>query len=308
MRVIVNKQVGSTAYSKINNVLRNYDWYRNYLEGKTDARNYLRTLLQYETELSAAGLNEDQINLSSRFSLNNEKTVEHILADLLERKIIPSLEYPKERFDFLFQKVVDEFVHEAYTTYIFPEEARLLYALTWIVKPKSMLFLGSYYGYWAIWSASILKETGGVAYLIDIDSNVLALAEKNMKKFNCSSVVKLVNEDAIQFMMREKISHDFLVVDPEGPKQGADPDLLDKAIYYPMVKAAHPYLATNGIILCHNLLLNNPQVENKYFEKKIEYNFGQFSKFLPFMKENYESGVWYDTTEGVGVFAHKKQP
>lgn len=308
MRRIANKHTGSTAYSKINNVLRHYDWYSGYLEGKTDSRNYLRTLLQHKTELILAGLNEDQINLSSRFLLNNEQAVDHILDDLLERKIIKSVEYPKERFDLLFQKVADEFMHATYTTYIFPEEARLLYALTWIVKPKKMLFMGSYYGYWAIWSASILKETGGVAYLIDIDRNVLALAEKNMAQFNCDSVVRLVNEDAIQFMMREKISHDFLVVDPEGPKQGADPDLLDKAIYYPMVKAAHPCLATNGIVLCHNILLNNLQVENKYFEKKIKYNFGQFSKFLPFMKENYESGVWYDTTEGVGIFAHKKQP
>jgi spermidine synthase len=115
-----------------------------------------------------------------------------------------------------------------------------------------------------------------------------------------------VNEDAIQFMAREKISHDFIVVDPEGPKQGPNPDLLDKAIYYPMVKAAHPYLANDGMILCHNILLSNPLREDKYFEKKIAYNLDQFSKFLPFMTENYQAGVWYDTTEGVGVFTHKK--
>lgn len=304
---LVNKQQGSTAYTKINNALKHYPWYSDYLKEGLKRSDYLNTLLEHKGQLTTAGLNEDQIHLSSRFPMNEERVVDEILNDLLQRKIISSVDYPKAQFKRLEQEILEHFDHGSYTTYIFPEEARLLYALTYITKPKVMVFLGSYYGYWAIWAASLLKEIDGCAYLIDVDSKVLALADKNMKQFNLDSVVHLINEDALQFLAREKIAHDFLVVDPEGPKVGDDPDLLDKAIYYPMLKAAHPYLDKNGIVLCHNILLDNPVKEDRYFAQKIEYNYNQFTKFLPFMKENYDAGVWYDTTEGVGVFAHKKQ-
>ncbi len=303
---IINHPAGSTAYKKIDQALNQYPWYREYLHNDLARNDYLKILLEHKSDLEAAGLNEDQIHLSSRFPLNAEFTVEQILYDLCVRDIIPSVDYPKDKFALLFQQVHDSFQHESYTTYIFPEEARLLYALTHITKPKFMIFLGSYYGYWAIYAATILKETGGCAYLIDTDKNVISLAEKNMKQFNVDSVVRLINEDAITFLGREKIATDFIVLDPEGPKQGDDPDLLDKAIYYPMMKAATPLLASNGIVLCHNILLDNPVKEDQYFAKKIDYNYGQFTKFLPFMNENYSQGVWYDTTEGVGVFAHKK--
>lgn len=297
---------GSTAHTKINNALKQYSWYSDYLREDLKRPDYWNTLLQHKSQLTSAGLNEDQIHLSSRFPLNEERIVDAILNDLFQRKMITSVDYPKEQFIQLEQKIHQHFDHGSYTTYIFPEEARLLYALTYITKPKVMIFLGSYYGYWAIWAASLLKETGGCAYLIDVDSKVLDLADKNMKVFNLESVVRLINEDAITFLAREKIQHDFLVVDPEGPKVGDDPDLLDKAIYYPMLKAAHPFLDKNGLVLCHNILLDNPIKEDAYFAQKIEYNYNQFTKFLPFMKENYDASAWYDTTEGVGVFAHKK--
>lgn len=301
----ITTTAGSTAFAKIHSVLQKYDWYQDYLQETINRNEYLKILLKFKQELMDSGLNEDQIHLSSRFSLNSEKTVDLILSDLQSKHVLASTDYPKEKFNALYQHISQYFMHASYTTYIFPEEARLLYALTYLMCPKTMVFLGSYYGYWAIWAAAVLMETGGQAYLIDIDTKVMELAEQNVKKFNYGSVLKLINEDAIQYMHREKISHDFMVVDPEGPKKGADPDLLDKAIYYPMVKAALPYLSAHGIILCHNILLTNPVQEDDYFKAKIAYNNGQFTKFLPLMKDNFAVGTWYDTTEGVGFFGKK---
>lgn|SRR3990167_907539 len=306
MNLTNNIQIGSTAYTKINNVLSQYEWYNDYRAMQVNREHYWNTLMQFKPELLKSGLSEDQIHLSSRFSLNAEETVRHILHDLLKQNMIDSIDYPKDEFAVLTEVIAKNFCHGKYMTYIFPEEARLLYALTYIMKPKTMLFLGSYYGYWAIWAIMLLKKMGGKAYLIDIDDSVINLARENMEKFELESVVTLVNEDALEFIAREKIQHDFMVVDPEGPKKGPDPDLLDKAIYYPMVKAAHPYLSTKGIIICHNILLNNPIKEDGYFHDKIKYNKDQFIKFLPFMSENYASGVWYNTTEGVGIFCNKK--
>lgn len=299
------KSVGSTAYTKINDKLKSYRWYNNFISNKLNRDDYLKVLLKHAAELRLMGLNDDQIHLSTRFPFSHEEKVDQILEDLCQRKVISSIEYPKQKFEEFFQRVSQDFEHGDYTTYIFPEEARLLYALTYITKPNTIVFLGSYYGYWAIWSLDVLKEFGGKAYLIDIDSKVLMLAKQNMRKFNLDSLVNYINEDAIQFMSREKILHDFLVIDPEGPKLGHDPDLLDKAIYYPMVKAADKHLTDNGIILCHNILLTNP-ISDEYFNKKISYNYGQFTKLLPYMQNNYNICAWYDTTEGVGIFTGKK--
>ena len=291
----------SVMHKKMHRILSQYDWYNQFITGKIDRKNYLQCLLENKSGLLKEGLNEDQIHLSTRFPLSNEQIVDFILDDLQQRDMISSVDYPKQAFAALQAQVAAEFVHDIYSTCIFPEEARLLYALTHIRKPKVMMFLGSYYGYWAVWSAAILKETGGTIYLVDTDTRALALTEINMKKFNFDSAVRYINEDAIQYMAREKISHDFLVINSEGPKQGPDPDLLQKAIYYPMIKTAHPYLAKSGLVLCHNILLNHP-IEDAYFEMKISQNQTQFGKFLPFMLENYQAGVWYDTTAGVGVF------
>ncbi len=293
---------GGTAYDRINQVLKNYNWFVKYKGLELTQNKLLSTLIEHKRELIEAGLNEDQIHLATRFSLNDEETVDAILNDLKNRDIIESTDYPKDYYSHIMADITSNFKHASYLTYIFPEEARLLFALTYIKSPKVMVFLGSYYGYWAIWAAFLLKKQNGMAYLIDIDKDALQLARKNMKHFALEKAIELVHQDGIHFMQTEKIAHDFLVIDPEGPKTSPDPDLLDKAIYYPMARAAHPYLKKNGIVLCHNILLNHTLSSDNYFKKKIQYNHDQFKKFLPFMREHYSAYNWYDTTEGTGIF------
>ena len=47
MNTNINKLEGSTAYKKIDNVLRHYDWYIDYKDSKMGRCDYLKNLLQF---------------------------------------------------------------------------------------------------------------------------------------------------------------------------------------------------------------------------------------------------------------------
>ena len=300
-----SSESGSTAYKKIDDVLSSYEWYQQFKQRRMSQSDYLSQVLLHQQELLDKGLSEDQIHLSSRFSLNRDLFVANCLEALYHSHVIPTTSYPLDEF-YAYAKVVESsFQHGGYFTYIFPEEAQLMFALTHILQPKAMLFLGSYYGYWAIWSIPALKKYNGKACLIDLDPNVLELSKKNMQQMDAHQYVDYVCDDAIEFCQQEKNQYDFIVLDAEGPKTGADPDLLDKAIYYPILSVSMDDLVSSGTVLFHNILLNNP-IEDIYFENKIRDNFNQFKKLLPFIEQNFTHWSHYCSTEGVGVARFKR--
>jgi len=139
----------------------------------------------------------------------------------------------------------------------------------------------------------------------NIDENVLELSKKNMQLMNADKLMHYVAGDAIAFCEQEKLAHDFIVLDAEGPKTGLEPDLLDKAIYYPMLKAATVDLAEDGTVLFHNILLNN-YLADSYFEHKIRDNFKQFEKLLMFIESHFSTWSHYCSTEGVGIARYKR--
>jgi len=292
---------GSTAYHKIDAVLKYYPWYHAFMNGYLPRLHYLHTLLDHEQELLGAGLNQDQIHLSTRFAINAEQAVDSLLQQLRTTQIIPCVDYPKNEFELFWEKVHREFDHTHRLTYIFPEEARLLYALTHILQPLSLLFLGSFYGYLAIWAMPALAAVNGRAYLFDVDEHVLHLAEKNMRHFGFAAYAHSIHENAITYMMRQPIAHDMAVLDAEGPKTGPHPDLLDKAIYYPIIKTSTPALVKNGVVLCHNILTSHA-LPDPYYASKVAYHRQQFKKFLPYMQQHYSLQAELLTTEGIGIY------
>ena len=82
-------------------------------------------------------LSEDQLNLSTRFPHDERGYVAEILADLHEAGVLDSVEYPNDEFEDLRRMVAECFVHDCRTTYIFPEEARLLFAVAHLIRPRN---------------------------------------------------------------------------------------------------------------------------------------------------------------------------
>jgi predicted O-methyltransferase YrrM len=250
---------------------------------------------------AAWGLNTDQLNLATRFPVDEEHLVDTSLSALAASGLLTGDRYPQRDFAAHRDRVAAAYHHADRLTYIFPEEARLLYAITYLTRPRRALFLGSYYGYWAVWALPGIVAAGGRAVLIDPDPDVLALSRKNFEVFGYADHCDFVCDDAVAYLTADARGCDMVVLDAEGPVDEGPADRRGKAIYHPLTAAATPRLALGGLLVAHNILLDNLS-GNAYFADRIEANRRQFSAFLPYLREHYDVRYEIPTTEGVGVY------
>jgi len=252
------------------------------------------------------GLNEDQFNLATRLSVDDESAVDGMLARLHSDGILPKSGYDKERFAQFRDRVAAELDHGDHLTFIFPEEARLLYAVAEITAPARVLFLGSYYGYWAIWALPAIAAAGGTAVLIDPDAEVLDLSAANTLRLGYAGVCTFVCEDAVAYLEREPTGCDFVVLDAEGPTAEGPADRRGKAIYGPLTAVVTPLLRPGGLLLAHNILLDN-LTDNNYFAGRIAHNIKQFTEFSRILERHYDRALNLPTSEGTGAYRRAVQ-
>jgi predicted O-methyltransferase YrrM len=247
------------------------------------------------------GLNEDQLNLATRLPVDEATAVAEFTRTLVADLALPAAHYSAEEFGRWRASVESHFDHGPNLTYIFPEEAHLLFVLAQLRQPRSAVFLGSYYGYWAIWAMPAIAAAGGTAVLIDPDPKVLELSWANLQKFGYADRCRFICEDAAAYLDREPHQYDLAVLDAEGPPASGPPEYRGKAIYHPLTVSVTPRLRPHGLLVAHNILLANLS-ENAYFKRKIEKNNHQFAEFLPYLDLHYDVQRQFPTTEGVGVF------
>ncbi|WP_435601882.1 diiron oxygenase [Streptomyces sp. bgisy130] len=247
------------------------------------------------------GVNEDQLNLATRLAVDEESMVDELLKQLHTTNVITGADYDREKFDRYRSRVAAKFQHEGNATYIFPEEARLLYAVAEIMAPSRVLFMGSYYGYWAAWALPGIVAAGGEAILIDPDQRALDLSVDNMRRLGYADFCTFVCEDAIAYLERNRALCDLAVLDAEGPISEGPVDRRSKAIYGPITSALTPRLRAGGVLLAHNILLTN-LTDNAYFEQKIAKNCEQFAEFFGLVARHYDRALTFPTSEGVGVY------
>lgn len=251
--------------------------------------------------LTEVGLNENQIKLIERFPANEADFVAAALERLRHAGLIETTSYSTEAFEAYRERVAIAFDHADRVTYIFPEEERLLYALAAVTKPRRVAFLGSYYGYWAMWALPAIAAAGGKATLLDTDGECVSLARRNIERLGLGDTAEVVAGDALAYMRENREQFDWVVLDAEGPKLGLPYDQTDKALYYPMGAVAVERIRAGGMLICHNILLAH-HTEDPYFANMIRNNERQFYKFLPFLAASCPRRVELSSTEGVGVY------
>ncbi|MGW0635016.1 O-methyltransferase [Nocardia salmonicida] len=291
---------GGPAYGVIDEILGRFGEYRNFRAGDLGRGPYSDWVESRFDELLALGLNRDKQNLSTRFPHDDHACVQEILGELAETGIVSGAEYPAEEFERYAARVATEFDHAGRITFIFPEESRLMFALAHQLRPRHAVFLGSYYGYWATWALPAIAESGGRVTLVDIDPDVMALAERNIAALGFGSLVEFVVADAAACAgtLRDV---DLCVIDAEGPLNAADPDQRGKAIYYPHTCAVGPALTDGALLVAHNVLLTN-LTENRYFAGRIADNETQFTKWSGHLADNYGVHRRFATSEGIGIY------
>jgi predicted O-methyltransferase YrrM len=151
-----------------------------------------------------------------------------------------------------------------------------------------------------VWALPGIARAGGTATLVDIDPVVSATASRNFATLGIAGHVEVVVDDAIAYAARLP-TVDLAVLDAEGPKDNCPDELRDKAIYGPITAAVTPNLRPGGLLVAHNMMLDNLS-DNAYFAERIADNRRQFARFEARVSEAYDARCLLATTEGVGVY------
>jgi L-amino acid N-acyltransferase YncA/predicted O-methyltransferase YrrM len=302
------RTTNGVAYRIIDGALRDVPEYREFRAGTLSRAAYCAWLGSGALRPEQVGLNEDQFNLSSRFPVDERAFVAEVLEGLRRDGVVTRTDYPEDELEALRERVARQFAHDDRTTYIFPEEARLLFALGHLLAPRRTVFPGSYYGYWAVWALPGIQAAGGTATLIDIDPGAMALAERNLTALGLADGVEFATTDAIAHG-RTLDPVDLCVLDAEGPAphaapEGMDPHLIDKAIYFPIMEATTPALRPGCLLIAHNMLLGN-LTENRYFSGRIADNRAQYAHFQDHLDAHYDLQRLVDSSEGVGIYRRR---
>ncbi|MBP2857290.1 hypothetical protein J8657_06715 [Dickeya oryzae] len=290
-----------TAYQIICNALNNNPEFHSFRENQISRKEYFKNIVEKKDSLLGREFNEDMLNLSARMPSDPDAFVDELLNELYKMDIIPNTIYDKNLYSNTEKIIAENFLHRDRKTFIFPEESRLIFALADILKPKRIAFMGSYYAFWAIWTLPVLPN-GSSIWLMDIDETCQVLARENITSLGLGKQVNIYHESQDAIASITNITDlDWIVLDAEGPKTGPDDeDLIDKAIYYPMIRQGYTSLNEGGLMIAHNILLENT-TDSPYIQEKIDWNTKMFSKFIPFLNQNFRSFTHFESTEGVGI-------
>ncbi len=129
---------------------------------------------------------------------------------------------------------------------ISPEEGKLLSLFIKIHKIKSIVEIGTLYGYSSICMAKALLEDGHI-YTIENNPQYSRIAKKNFSAFNLSDKITLIEGNALEKLneLSAKAPFDMIFIDAD---KGGYPKYLDWA---------ESYIKQDGLIVADNTLLFN---------------------------------------------------
>ncbi|NER36598.1 MAG: hypothetical protein F6J93_21870 [Oscillatoria sp. SIO1A7] len=287
-------------HDRIHKTLLPYPFYQDFLAGKLDRHQYADQLLALEKNGLPDGIAAGDFPFASRFPANTAQFVRNVLEDLHIRGWLPSSNYDEAGYSAYEQKTENHFWHGNQATYIAAEEARLVYALCNILQPQKVAFLGSYYGYWAHWALPNIQAAGGRAWLVDIDADVSAIAQKNIDQFGFGDKAEVVVEDAIAFCQSSPENFDMVVIDAECPCDHPNPSYRGKAVYLPILQAVLPKMAPGSALVFHNIIFRHFH-KSAFFDSVMSRNRQELDSLLSLLEERTKVFLEYESTEGVGI-------
>lgn len=127
-----------------------------------------------------------------------------------------------------------------------PEEGKLLSLFIKIQKIKSIVEIGTLYGYSSICMAKALLKDGHI-YTIENNPQHSRIAKKNFSAFNLSDKITLIEGDALEKIneLSAKAPFDMIFID------------ADKSSYPKYLDWAESYIKQDGLIVADNTLLFN---------------------------------------------------
>ncbi|HVO13596.1 MAG TPA: class I SAM-dependent methyltransferase [Alphaproteobacteria bacterium] len=162
--------------------------------------------------------------------------VETVLADYHERAEAEHKEMearPREEI----RRRIDEFL-----IYIGPTVGRFLHALVAEAEAKTIVEIGTSYGYSTVWLADAARETGGKVVSLDVHAGKQDYARKSLAKAGLADYAEFRLGDARQTLAALDGPFDFVLVD------------LWKDLYVPCFELCYPKLAPGAFVAADNMI------------------------------------------------------
>gem|GEM_PF-244293 len=276
-----------------------FDAWRSGLIARDTYCNMLDRILELPTTVP---LNENERALSARLWWRPADCIGPVLEKLHQRGALIGRDYDVQSLSRCLSIIDRHWFHGGNSTYIFHEEASLAFILARARKPRHMAVIGSYYGYWAAFAILGAFDSLERAVLVDLDPAYCELARKNLARLGLQDRVDVLALDGIEFLETTSTVFDFVLLDPEGPRDEGPWDRRGKAVYGPVLRALEPALSSDALMLAHNILINC-DTGLPYFDQLTARNREELGPFLDLAGSVFDSGqLVIDTTEGVGVY------
>ena len=290
------------VYNRIRASLSGFSIFDAWRDGMISRRTYEEHLDEIFNLPKTVPLNENERALSSRLWWRPGDCVDSTLLALMDQGAITQIAYDRAKF-LRFRSLVEQhWSHANRSTYIFPEEAQLVYALSECIRPRRIAVIGSFYGYWAAFAIAGAWEGLESAVLIDKDAEVCRLAETNLKRLGKAKKACVEPMDAFDFFRQEHEPFDMVLLDAECPRGSGDPRLRGKAVYAPLLEVSLPYiLKKSGYLIARNMLIDS-DCSHSYFTTVVDRNTSELSPFIRLAGDSFTGSHLVDSTEGVGIY------
>jgi len=273
----------------VQDILSTFPVYRDYRAGWVPRTEYTRWIeTDAATVKAALGDSASLLRLASRYPPDFDAHADEVFGALVHSGLLPGADNAAG-FNEYRDTIRASYDHGDNHTYIQPDEARLLYLISTAIRPKRMLAVGSYYGYWAVWAMPGVAAAAGQATLIDPDAEVCALAEKNFRAlgYGESAVVHAQPAEAVFPDIAPGI--DLALLDAAGSGEHPDPAYHGKGIYGFLVEGVFGRMRDGALLVVHNDYAQGPRAAS-------------LERFHAFCRDNFRAHHVAETPEGFGVY------
>lgn len=286
-------------FDRVTAVIGKNPTYSHYCAGNISRQEFADFLEMNRAELVEGGVPDEDVDYAKRYPADRERFLRESLDALASQGVIALAEIDPQQLAAAHARLT-RWEHRNRTTYIYPEEATILAALAILQRPRNVIFLGAYYGYWAGAVLPALAASGGRAVLIDPDPDCCALAVDNLKSEIDDGLVEVKCTTGEEFLSRSGPDFDMAVIDAEVPRDHPDPDLRGKGVYASLFNAVLPRLAIDALVVCHNILLDD-NTGAPALSRALERNHRELGVFETLVRANLSGWTRLPSTEGVGV-------
>jgi len=267
-------------------VLSSKEYYKEFLGKKMNPAQFRGAMSADISLAEVPGFNKYNIDRISRTPSDEKMPSETILQTLAEHGAAAKRDDICDGFDEYREHIYAHYDHGDFVTYVFPEDERLMYAVSRLRRFTNAFAAGSFYGYLVIWAMKAIFENEGMCVLSDINRDVCDVARKNLDQFGYGDHAKVCCEDAEILLKNRTEPIDLLILDATGKYDDPRPEYRGKRIYGQLFAAVKHVLTKGSVIFVHNMQPENPEM----------------ATLVDGLRSIGAVGASYDTYNGLGVY------